>query len=115
MTRLTHTIIPPTPWMRNGRITYTIPHPTAVRPTGRRQRAGHVQSTLDLAPAAVRAATTLELLAEMTVLGRSDVLVGAASSNVMKLALALRGAEGLGLRTAWSVDGAPSADGWDYP
>lgn len=74
-----------------------------------------MQGNHDMAPAAVRVANTLELLAEMTVLARADVLVGAASSNVAKLALALRGAEGWALRTAWSVDGAPAGEAWELP
>lgn len=81
----------------------------------RHQRTGHMQGGFDGAPPHVRAATTVELLAEMTVLARSDVMVGAASSNVVKLALALRIAEGHKLRTAWSVDGWPEAERWELP
>lgn len=74
-----------------------------------------MQGAHDSAPAPTRAATTVELLAELTVLGRADVYVGAQSSNVAKLAVALRGAEGFGLRTMWSVDGPPTADLWELP
>lgn len=78
-------------------------------------RAGHQQGGHDSASREKRAANTLELLAEITVLARADVLVGSQSSNVAKLALALRGAEGWGLRTAWSVDGVAVGEAWELP
>lgn len=78
-------------------------------------RAGHQQGGHDSGSREKRAADTLELLAEMTVLARADVLVGSQSSNVAKLALALRGAEGWGLRTSWSVDGVAVGEAWELP
>lgn len=78
-------------------------------------RVRHTQGGHNSAPSAVGAANTLELLAEIMVLARTDVLVGSASSNVATLALALRGAEGWGLRTAWSADGSPAGEAWELP